>query len=461
MSIRIRETLTETGNARRLVHDHGRDVRFCHGLGWLVWDSRRLEFDHTGEMSRRAQRTIDRIETAELSGVDDEKEFKRLAKHVQVSRTARAYRSMLEIASSDLRVLATAETLDANPELLNVSNGTLDLTTGNLRPPDPSDLITKLADVVYDPSATCPRWTSFLEWIVPDPEVRRFLQGAVGASITDEPREQLLIVLSGIGANGKTTVLETIAAVLGDYAVQLPDAMLLARRRASGAPEPELLTLRGGRFIAGVESGEGRALDEVRVKRLTGGDTILARGLYSNTYIRVTPRGHIFYATNHKPDVRGMDVGMWRRVAVVPFDVQIPEGERDPGWRERVLRDERSGILNWMLEGYRQWKADGASRPAAVVAAGAEYKADMDALGAFIADRCVSDAMAETPLTELARAFNEWAKGIHVAATSPQHLGPELRGRGHTVEKKWHGTGASRKQGRIVEGLRLVDDTLL
>ena len=452
--------LTETGNARRLVRDHGRDVRYSPGLGWHVWDCRRLQLDKTGEMSRRAQQTIDQIELVELRAAEDAKTSKALWKHIQSSRTARAYRSMLEIASSDLRVLAPPETLDANPTLLNVSNGTLDVTTGTLRPPDPADLITKLADVQYDPEATCPKWEAFLEWILPDAQVRRFVQMVIGSILTDEPRPQLLVVMSGLGANGKTTVLETIAAVMGDYAVQLPDAMLLARRNASGAAEPELLTLRGGRFIAGVESGEGRSLDEVRVKRLTGGDTISARALYSSAYIKVTPRGHIFYATNHKPDVKAWITGCggaWqscRSRCRFPRADGIPNGVRGCSPPNAAASSTGSG-------GYRGGKLR-ASRDPSRGCSGCRIPVRHGRLGAFLAERCVHEATAETPLTRPGASVQR------VGERCPRAEAPSRSSSGRTsaaaaTQSKRSGTGSTeaRKQGRVVEGLRLVEETLV
>jgi putative DNA primase/helicase len=274
-----------------------------------------------------------------------------------------------------------SDTLDSDPYLFNVENGTLDLRTGLQRPHNPADRITKLAPVVYDPTATAATWDQFLARIFTgDRELIRFIQRAVGYSLTGLTTEQVMFLLWGTGQNGKSTFITTLQALFGDYARQTAfDTFLAASKSTPGAARPDIVRLRGARLISALEAPAGARLAETVVKSLTGGDIISARDLYSSgSEFRM--EGKLWLAANNKPEIRGTDLAIWRRIRLVPFTVTIPEEEKDPQLADK-LRAELPGILNWAVEGLAVWQREGLGVPVAVERATAE-KFDNAAFGA-------------------------------------------------------------------------------
>jgi hypothetical protein len=250
---------TDLGNARRLVQLHGADLRYCHPWKrWFVWDARRWAKDDTGEVMRRAKDTV-RLIYAEATNIPDEDGRKAVAKHAMRSEGVQRLRAMITLGESEPGIPVLPIGLDRDPWRLNVLNGTLDLRTGELRPHSRSDHITKLAPVYYDPAATCPLWLSFLDHIMGgNAELVRFLQRAVGYSLTGDTSEQVVFIFYGTGANGKTTLLKTVGSMVGDYGQQTPIDTLMVRR-GNTIPN-DVARLRGARFVTAVEAEEGQRL---------------------------------------------------------------------------------------------------------------------------------------------------------------------------------------------------------
>lgn len=394
---------TDLGNAERFVADHGMDVRFVHALKkWLVWDGRRWLFNDDGEPQRRAHQTIRNIPVLAQSMPDD---LRRAATTWAVqSESAGRLANLVELAKSLVPVPPDA--LDADPWLLAVNNGVINLRSGALREPRRDYFITKQACVDYDPAAECPLWIGFLNHIMDgDAELIRFLQRAAGYSLTGTTSEQCLFILHGTGANGKSVFLNTLQTLLGDYTTTAAADTLMVRRNEG--PRPDIARLRGSRFVVSTEAEDGQRLAESLIKQLTGQDRIVARHLYSAEF-EFTPTFKLWLGTNHKPVVRGDDYAIWRRIHLIPFAVTIPPEQRDKNLADK-LRAELPGILNWTLAGCREWAEGGLQPPAQIQSATDEYRTEMDALRSWIEERCVVGA-GEATASDLYASYASWAR---------------------------------------------------
>ena len=348
---------TDLGNAERLVHWEGADLRYCAEWGaWLAWDGRVWCRDRTGEIVRRAAEVVRRIGVeAELLDEDEQAEaLKSLHKHARRSESRAALSSMTALARSKVPVLT--EELDAYAWKLSVANGTLDLRAGELAAHRREDLITRVTEVAFDPEAKCPVFARFMASITcGDEHLEGWLQRFAGYCLTGDVSEQVLAVFFGGGANGKSTLVKAWMRVLGPYAMQGPPTLLLARY---GEEHPtEVASLKGARLVACAEVEEGVRWGEARVKQLTGGDPISARFLHKD-FFTFLPSHKLLVALNHKPTVRGTDHGIWRRLRLVPFDARIAPADRDPDLDDK-LAAEAEGILAWMVRGCQAWQRDG------------------------------------------------------------------------------------------------------
>ena len=293
------EPCTELGNARRFIRQHGQDLRFVPlWKKWLLWDGTRWAVDDTYKVTQRAKETVRSLPT-ELASIQEDEKRRAFLQHIARSEGYRWIANIVELAKSEPGVPVSSEQLDADPWVLNVQNGTLDLRTGQLRPHAREDLLTKLAPVAYDPEALCPTWEAFLSHILAgDVELIRFVQKIIGYSLTGSTQEQCLFMLYGAGANGKSTLIQTVSALLGDYARQTPTDTLLVQR--GDGVRNDLARLQGARFVSAVEVEGGRRLAEALVKQLTGGDTITARFLYGE-HFEFQTMFKLWLAVNHKP----------------------------------------------------------------------------------------------------------------------------------------------------------------
>lgn len=417
--------LTDLGNAERLIARHGSKVRYADATGFLVWDGTRWKPDDTRELHRMAADTARsiRAEATMLADhfggtqaiKDDDEETKRGRKHAAAtfnfalrSEEEPRLRRMLEVGKSMPTVTVTPTQLDADPWLLNTPTGTLDLRTGQLRPHDQRDLITKITAGAWNPRAECPTWEKFLGTVfADDQDLIGYVQTAVGYSATGHVVERVMFLCYGeTGSNGKSTFLETIRDVLGDYADEASSELFLSTRWGQ-EPTGLIAGLRGRRFVASSETEEGRRIAEARVKQLTGGDTLVGRFLYRDQF-SFQPTHTLWLATNNLPDVLAGDQPLWDRLPVVPFEVRIPEAARDK-WFKRRLLEERDGILAWIIEGAKRWATTmRLDHPKAVSKASADYRAQTDRVQAWLDARCELDPAASTPAGELYKDFCQW-----------------------------------------------------
>ncbi len=435
--------LTDYGNAERLVDLHGEDLRFCHPFGkWLSWDRTRWQIDSTAEVMRRAKLTARHI-YQEAADAADPATAKELAKHAIRSESDARLRAMISLAESEPGVPVMPDQLDADPWLFNVESGTVDLKNDSLRAHDRADRITKRANVAYDPTATCPTFEVFLAKVLPSEPVRRFVQRAIGYSLTGDTREDVIFIAFGPGSNGKTTFMQTMQALMGDYAMQTPTETLMVKR-GEGIPN-DVARLKGARLVAAAEAEQGKRLAESLIKQLTGGDRISARFLHAE-WFDFDPTFKIWLSTNHKPVIRGTDLGIWRRIRLIPFTVTIPQHERDEALAEKLLA-ELPGILNWALAGCRDWLQNGLGLPQEVQEATKSYREEMDILGTWLGDCCVEGINHQAAAAELYASYKRWCEG-NGAHPMPQYaLGSRLseRGfdakRGHGGKRYWRGIG--------------------
>jgi putative DNA primase/helicase len=301
-----------------------------------------------------------------------------------------------------------------------------DLESGTLRDHERADRITKLVPVDCDANAACSRWLAFLEEVLPDPEVRAFLQRAVSYPLTGLTDEQVLFLLYGTSANGKSTFLEIIREIVGDYGCQTPAETLLAKRD-TGIPN-DVARLMGRRFMYAVESEEGQPLAEARIKALTGGDTISARFMRAE-WFEFRPQLKLWMGTIHKPRVRGDDHAIWRRIRLVPFTETIPESKRDPRLLDK-LRQELPGILCWTLEGCRLWQQHGLAAPQAVQHATAAYRDEEDIFGDFLDDEFEITSAGWVSVKAIGRAYETWCQRVGQRPFGAKAFNSKLRDRG-------------------------------
>jgi P4 family phage/plasmid primase-like protien len=416
--------LTDLGNAERFIAQHGENVRYCYPWRkWLVWSGARWERDEAGRVHKLAKETVRTI-YREAAAAEDEDRRKALAKHATQSEAEAKIRAMLELAKSDAPI--SPDELDANPMLLNVPNGTIDLRSGKLREHRREDLITKLVPVEYDPDATAPTWEAFLERVLPAEDLRAFVQRAVGYSATGDTSEQCMFINHGTGANGKSTSQEAVSAALGDYAMRTPTEMLLTKR-SEGVPN-DVARLKGSRFVSASETEEGRRLAESRIKDLTGQDTITARFMRAE-WFDFEPVHKLWLSTNHKPEIRGTDRAIWRRIRLVPWTVSIPPAQQDKKLPEK-LRSELPGILAWIVRGCLEWQRQGLQAPEEVRRATVEYRAEMDVVGAFLAECCMVGSDQDVSAADLYRAYGEWCKDTGETQVKQRRFGGQLTERG-------------------------------
>lgn len=438
--------LTDLGNARRLVRAHGDDLRYCKAFGkWFVWDGSRFGEDATDEVVRRAKSVVMAMypELATLAG----KERDALYKHASRSEAQRSLIAMLASAQSEPGIPVLPDDLDRDPWLATALNGTLDLRTGELGPFRRELLMTKRLACAFDPAATCPTWEAFLRQIMAGNEdLIGFIQRAAGYSLTGLTSERKLFILHGTGKNGKSTMLEVVRSILGDYARSTPAETLMAQRHEQ-VPH-DIARLVGIRFVTAVEADEDKRFAEAKIKQLTGGDTVSARHFYAALFDFV-PTFKLWLATNHKPDVRGTDEAIWDRLRLIPFAVRIPDDEQDPNLK-RTLLAEASGILAWMVRGCLDWQRNGLQEPDEVKAATRRYRTETDVLGRFIADRCFVGDNAIVTAKAIYQEYGSWCEENGERQMSQTWFGRRLDERGFVRDRA--------RTGMFYRGVGLLSD---
>lgn len=415
--------------ALRFTALYGASLRYCAVWGkWLIWDGRRWRPD-TVTSVRNMARKVCRDAAGEMN---------RPKPSIKSMSTARAVEWF---AQADERHATEVEQWDADPWLLNTPDGTVNLRTGRTGPNDPDHYLTKITAVA--PGGACPAWLGFLDRVTGgDQDLQAFLKRIAGYALTGVTREHAMFFFYGTGGNGKGTFLNTITAILGDYAaVSTMDAFTagLGDRHTT-----ELAMLRGARLVSAQETEEGRRWAESRIKAMTGGDPITARFMYHDFFTYV-PQFKLIIAGNHKPGLRNVDEAIRRRFHLVPFTQTIPAAERDPRLAEK-LKAEWPGILAWMIEGCREWLAAGLEPPRSVREATDDYLSAEDVIGTWLDECCDLGPNNYALNKELYANWKAWADRTGERAISSKRLYEQLRARGFTSDHttRQPGTGLSR-----------------
>ena len=428
--------LTDAGNAERFAEQNRLDIRFCDPWKkWIIWDGTRWIIDNTNSILKLAKNSLRNLHF-EIGGIKDDQKRAAIASHIAKSESDAKIRAFLHLAQSEIP--AVPDEFDSDKWLLNLENGTINLRTGEKRPHNSKQMIMKQANVSYDPDAECPVWLSFLDRIFNGNEhLISFLQKAVGYSLTGDTREQCLFILYGSGANGKSTFLYPLRKMLNDYSQQTSIETFMVKRNDS-IPN-DLAALKGARFISAVEGEQGRRLAESLVKQLTGGDRIAARFLHAE-WFEYEPQFKIFLATNHKPIIRGSDLAIWRRIRLIPFTETIEPEDQDKSLPLK-LEQELPGILNWALEGCKQWLESDLKMPDEVKDATEKYRSEMDIISAFFEDKCKLEQNEMVNTTELYRAFAAWAEAGGEHKTTQRAFSAQMTERGfdsmHRMDGNW------------------------
>jgi putative DNA primase/helicase len=438
---------TETGNAERLVAHHGSDLRYCHTMGtWLAWDARRWKIDEERVVERQMKAVVREMFTVAMDDTLPKEPRIALVKWAFRSEARAVIRNSIDRAIAEPDMSIGVDALDHHPHLLTVRNGTIDLRTGRLAPHDRAHFITHLVDVSYDPDATCPHWTAFIERALPDADVRALVQRAVGYSLTGETSERALLIPWGDSGGGKTTLLETLHMLLGDYAARVDSKTFLTQRHYDNR-EYVVAEMRGARMVYSVEPEEDARLAEAFVKEATGGDRLAGRHPYGRPF-SFEPTHTLWLATNHRPEIRGTDNAIWNRIRLIPFTEIIPKAEQKPKHEVLALfRAELPGILAWAIRGAVDWYANGLGEAVAVTAATAAYRTDMDIVGAWIADCCVEGPSCSALVSDLRASYEAWCATNGTTPISGTAFGRRLsarnytQGRSPTGKRTWIGVG--------------------
>jgi len=422
-----------------LHYRHGRDIRYCHSWkSWLLWDGRAWRPDDNGAIMRRAADTVRHI-YAEASEFNDSDIREAYAKFARKSESKSALTAAVSLAESLDGIAITAEQLDSDPWLFNCENGTLDLRTGQLRRARREDYITRTAPAEYDADASAAAWNGFVSQIMCEREsLIDFLQRAAGYSLTGLVNEKNLFVCHGGGDNGKTTFLEVLKTVMGEYAGQVIVDSLMSSRNARNGPEPDIADLKGRRLVTSSEVEDGQRLAEGRIKYLTGMGVIKTRRLYEETW-EFQPTFKIWLDCNHLPQVRGTDRAIWERIKRIPFDLTLEEGQKDRDLKQKLLA-ERAGILAWCVNGCQKWQASGLGAPDEVTEATTLYRAEMDILGRFIEERIYTGPPTLTTSTrKVYQDYVAWSQLVGEHTLSERIFGQRMVERG--IERRHERTG--------------------
>ncbi len=420
-------TFDDMGNAERFVDLFGENVRYCYTeKKWYFYNSMRWSVDNLGVILRMADKCVEAmkaeaklyLQADEESGGDMAKAFE---KHMKSSRSNKSKKAMLNEIEHHLPILPIQ--MDRYKMALNTPSGIINLKNGDVKAHNPEYYFTKITSVDCAEAADCPRWLAFLDDIfADDKDLIRYIQKAVGYSLTGSTAEQCAFFLYGTGRNGKSTFIDVIRDVFGDYAANIQPETIMVKSSQSNAINSDIARLKGARLVTSVEPNEGVRLNEGLLKQLTGNDTVTARKLYSEEF-EFKPEFKLWMATNHKPIIRGTDTGIWRRIHMIPFNVQIPEDKVDKNLTHK-LKAEMTAIFKWCIDGCLMWQREGLQMPAAVLKSVREYRREMDVISAFIEDKCTLEGTVQASM--LYAAYASWADSNNEYCMSNTKFSTEL-----------------------------------
>jgi putative DNA primase/helicase len=432
--------LTDSGNADRLVALHGEELRYVDSWGkWITWDRRRWQLDPKDRRALAMARDVPRHLFKLVADASPDRR-RQLVEFGTRSESARGLRAMVDVAASTPEILIHHNALDQNGWLVNVHNGTIDLHTLTLHDHNPADLITLLAGAAYDPAATAPRFEHFVRRVLPETDVRTYVHSRLGAALVGEVLDHELHLAWGDGANGKSTLFEIVAAVMGDYATTVPKSLLVQHRHEPHPADRTVLFRR--RLAYAGELRDDARLDEALVKELTGGDEIIARRMRED-FGTFHPTHHLWLCSNYLPRISGTDHALWRRLRIVPFTVTIPDDEQDKQLARRIIETEADGVLGWLLAGLRLWR-EGCEPPPGIITATTTYRYDQDLAQRFISEELVIERGAHIRASDLWTLHADWSTANGLTASQVpgeiQRVAQVLTAAHCTSHRETHGT---------------------
>jgi putative DNA primase/helicase len=406
---------TDEALALRFADQHAADLRYvAFRSGWLHYDGKRWQADNT-LLAFNCARKLCRTAAKECNEPNP-------AKMLASGKTSSAVE---RLARADRKLAATNDQWDADQWLLNTPIGVIGLRKGEVRAASPADYMTKLTAV--GPGGECPVWQQHLLRVMGgDVDLVAYLQRVFGYCLTGVTREHALFFAYGTGANGKSVTINTVAGILNDYQRTAPVETFTASQ--TDRHPTDLAGLQGARLVTAIETEEGRAWAESKIKMMTGGDPISARYMRQD-FFEYLPQFKLFIAGNHKPALRSVDEAIRRRLHLIPFTETIPVGERDEVLTEK-LKAEWPGILKWMIDGCIAWQWDGLNPPKAVLTATAEYLEAEDAMLAWLEDDCERDSQAQESTSNLYSRYRIWADRAGESAGSSKRFAQTLEARG-------------------------------
>jgi len=429
---------TDLRVALRIAEQFGPRIRYCPGWSketpWFFYDGTRWCVDRHAYIHQCyhdvASTYITEIETQlqriDISTKAGSSATDALTKAIGRFQGIQKHNSTLSKLATVDRLTVIPDEMDMQLDLLNLQNYTYNLQTHTLQQHNPDNMLTKLVPVDYNADSPCPRFLQFLERIQPEEEIRSFLQRWFGYCLTGSTSEQCLLIFHGVGGNGKSVLINTITHILGDYAVTFE--MDVFSDKYNDKTDLIKAQMKGARLVSAVETRrQDVRLNEGLIKRLTGGDEVTARILYGMPF-RYIPTYKVVLSLNHAPIIGDTSHSMWRRIWKVPFNIIIPEEERDKTLEDR-LYEERSGILIWLLEGLRQYQTVGLAVPPAIMASTAEYREQQDIHADFITT-CLELDRDKTNLAleheefaeDVRKAYLRWCDSTHIHPIPPQRF---------------------------------------
>ncbi|WP_436715067.1 phage/plasmid primase, P4 family [Roseiconus lacunae] len=438
--------------ATMFIDRYGADLRYVPAWKkWIVWDRKRFVIDEGGTRVTGLVRKFTKGLWQDFGAyakrvAGDDGKAKTASHFVSSANSKSSIAAIGDLAKSDPRVLVDADQLDADPMLLNVQNGTLDLRSGEFREHSREDLMTQVASVSFDRLAKCPQWEDTCRMVFDeDDELIAYVQSVLGYSLSGDTGEHILPIAWGSGFNGKSTIWNAVLELAGDYGFLANESLLLGERSMHPTDKASLFQKR---IVAISEPDKGCKLRESRVKELTGDDLITARRMNEDFW--TFRRTHTFWlSSNHLPTISGTDDGIWRRIKLIPFAVNIRDRvDPVPGFHKRLVDSEGPGILNWLLAGFQNYRQNGFIEPAAVRDSCSAYRQDEDELARFIAECCdAADGLVVTA-TRLFDEYRRWGGKLNRT-----NFGREM---GSRFDKEKPTSGEFRRK-TIYRGLALSD----
>lgn len=430
----------DTGNAERYLDIFGTLTKYSYvNRCWYFYNGKNWEEDNIGAIRKWVDQSIEIFKKEPVQipeGASDKEKESYIAakeKHLKRSRNNSGKEAMTRELKHNVAVLP--EEFDSDDMLFNAQNGYLDLSTGILHEHDINKMFSRISAAEYTEKIDCPRWDLFLRQIFNDNKnLIHYIQKAVGYSMTASIKEQTMFILYGNGRNGKSVFLDIISEIMGSYAMGMQASSLMVKQGSNSGHNEDIARLNGARLVTSSEPNEGVRMDEGLIKQLTGGDKVSAsfKGGHMFDY---DPLFKIWLATNHKPIIRGNDDGIWRRLPLIPFTVQIPIDKVDKNLKDKLMR-ELPGIFNWAVEGCLMWQREGLNPPEEIQKATMEYRQEMDVIGAFIDECCEKGPTLSIGATDLYKAYRKWAREANEHEFSQTTFGKKMADKFEKEKKK-------------------------